>query len=49
MGPVAVEMAAHDVEIGWWIVRAAWGPGLASEGGVYAMSRKAWTGGRVQS
>lgn len=30
-GPGAIEMAADEVEIGWWIVRRAWGRGLASE------------------
>jgi RimJ/RimL family protein N-acetyltransferase len=30
--PGAVEMSADEVEIGWWIVRRAWGRGLATEG-----------------
>jgi RimJ/RimL family protein N-acetyltransferase len=29
--PGAVEMAPDEVEIGWWLVRSAWGRGLASE------------------
>lgn len=33
-GPEVVEIAADDVEIGWWLRREAWHRGFATEGAV---------------
>jgi RimJ/RimL family protein N-acetyltransferase len=33
VGPEAIEVPADEIEIGWWIVRDAWGRGYASEAG----------------
>jgi RimJ/RimL family protein N-acetyltransferase len=30
--PGAIEMAPDEVEFGWWLVRRAWGRGIATEG-----------------
>jgi RimJ/RimL family protein N-acetyltransferase len=32
LGPGVEEVAADEVEIGWWMTRAVWGRGYASEG-----------------
>jgi RimJ/RimL family protein N-acetyltransferase len=32
VGPGVGDIAADEVEIGWWIVRPAWGHGYATEG-----------------
>ena len=32
IGPGIEKVAPNDVEIGWWIIRAAWGRGYATEG-----------------
>jgi RimJ/RimL family protein N-acetyltransferase len=34
VGPGTLGIASDAVEIGWWIVRAAWGRGYASEGAI---------------
>jgi RimJ/RimL family protein N-acetyltransferase len=33
VGPGTKGVAPEEVEIGWWIVRSAWGRGYATEGG----------------
>jgi len=32
LGPGTAQIAPDEIEIGWWIVRSAWGRGYASEG-----------------
>lgn len=34
VGPEAVEITTHEVEIGWWLRPAMWGQRLATEGAI---------------